>query len=79
MEKQDGIYYQNMTMKQVEERVKKNDLIIIPLGATENHGPHAAVGEDIYLVCRMAEMVAEKTGCTVAQPFWYGSHPYHHL
>ena len=79
MEKQDGIYFQNMTMKQVQERIKKNDLIIIPVGATENHGPHAAVGEDIYLVCRMAEMVAEKTGCTVAQPFWYGSHPYHHM
>jgi creatinine amidohydrolase len=79
MEKQDGIYFQNMTMKQVQERLKKNDLIIIPVGATENHGPHAAVGEDIYLVCRMAEMVAEKTGCTVAQPFWYGSHPYHHM
>lgn len=47
MEKQDGIYFQNMTMKQVQERIKKNDLIIIPLGATENHDPHAAVGEDI--------------------------------
>ncbi|HKM76052.1 MAG TPA: 3-dehydro-scyllo-inosose hydrolase [Candidatus Bathyarchaeia archaeon] len=79
MEKQDGIYLQNMTMKQVEERLKKNDLIIIPLGATENHGPHAPIGEDIYLVCRMAELVAERTGCTVAQPLWYGSHPYHHV
>lgn len=79
MEKQDGIYLQNMTMKQVEERLKKNDLIIIPFGATENHGPHAPIGEDIYLVCRMAELVAEKTGCTVAQPLWYGSHPYHHM
>src|SRR5208282_2198002 len=59
MEKQDGIYLQNMTMKQVEERLKKNDLIIIPLGATENHGPHAPIGEDIYLVCRMAELVAQ--------------------
>lgn len=27
----------------------------------------------------MAEMVAEKTGCTVLQPFWYGLHPYHQM
>jgi creatinine amidohydrolase len=27
----------------------------------------------------MAEAVAQKTGCTVAQPVWYGSHPYHHM
>jgi creatinine amidohydrolase len=27
----------------------------------------------------MAEAVAMKVGCTVAQPVWYGSHPYHHM
>jgi len=27
----------------------------------------------------MAEQVALKTGCTVAEPVWYGSHPYNHL
>ncbi len=79
MDKPSGIYFQNMTAKEVEERLKKNDLIIIPIGSTENHGPHACFGEDTFLVTRMAELVAQKTGCTVAQPIWYGSHPYHHL
>jgi creatinine amidohydrolase/Fe(II)-dependent formamide hydrolase-like protein len=74
-----GIYLQNMTGKQVQERLKKNDLIIVPLGSTEAHGPHACSGEDTFLVTRMAEAVAQKTGCTVAQPVWYGSHPYHHM
>jgi len=79
MDKPSGVYFQNMTAKEVEERLKKNDLIIIPIGSTENHGPHACFGEDTFLVTRMAELVAQKTGCTVAQPIWYGSHPYHHL
>ena len=35
------------------------DLIIVPLGATENHGPHGPNGEDIFLVTRMAEAIAE--------------------
>lgn len=79
MDKRTGIYLQNMTWREIEERLKKNDILIVPLGATEAHGPHAPLGEDIWLVCRMAELVAERTGCTVAQPLWYGSHPYHHL
>lgn len=79
MDSNEPIYFQNMTMKQVAERLKKNDLIIIPIGSTEAHGQHACYGEDTFLVTRMAEAVARKTGCTVAQPLWYGSHPYHHL
>ena len=79
MESTDGTYLQNMTWRQIEERLEKNDLIIIPIGSTEAHGPHACIGEDTFLVTRMAEAVAEKTGCTVAQPIWYGSHPYHHM
>ncbi len=75
----DGIYFQNMTMLEMEARLEKCDLIIIPVGSTEAHGPHACYGEDTFLVTRMAEAVAEKVGCTVAQPVWYGSHPYHHI
>ena len=43
-----GVYLQNMTGKEIEERLKKNDLIIIPVGSTENHGPHACLGEDTF-------------------------------
>lgn len=79
MEVNDGIYYQNMTNLDVAERLKKNDVILIPVGSTENHGPNAPYGEDTYLDTRLCEQVAMATGCTVAQPVWYGSHPYHHL
>jgi len=79
MEKPSGVYLQTMTGKEVADRLKKNDLIILPIGSTEAHGPHACSGEDTFLVTRMAEQVAQKCGCTVAEPMWYGSHPYHHL
>ena len=74
-----GVYLQNMTMKEINERLDENDLIIVPLGSTENHGPCACIGEDTFLVTRMAEQVAKAAGCTVAQPLWYGSHPFHHV
>lgn len=79
MEANSGVYYQNMDSVQIEERLKKNDILLIPVGSTENHGPGAPYGEDTYLETRLCEQVALATGCTVAQPIWYGSHPYHHL
>jgi creatinine amidohydrolase/Fe(II)-dependent formamide hydrolase-like protein len=79
MDLPDGIYLQTMSISEIKERVKQNDVIIIPVGSTENHGPAACIGEDTFLVTRMAELVAQQTGCTVAEPTWYGSHPYHHV
>jgi len=79
MDKPSKIYFQTMTRKEVEERLKKNDIILIPIGSTENHGSAGPYGEDTFLVTRMAEMVAQETGCTVAHPICYGSHPAYHL
>jgi len=79
MDKPSKIYYQTMTKMDVEERLKKNDLVIIPVGSTENHGNSGPIGEDTFIASRIAEMVAQKTGCTVAEPFFYGSHPFHHI
>ena len=79
MEKPDKIYYQTMTKKEVEERQKKNDIILIPFGSTENHGDAQPYGEDVFIVTRTCEMIAQKTGCTVAEPVWYASHPFSHL
>lgn len=79
MERPEGVYLQTMNMTQINERLKTNDIIIIPVGSTECHGAGQPLGEDTFLVTRMAEQIALKTGCTVAEPIWYGSHPYNHL
>lgn len=79
MEKPSKIYFQTMTKKDVEERLEKNDIILIPVGSTENHGKAGPYGEDTFIVTRIAEMIAQRTGCTVAEPIWYGSHPFHHI
>ena len=79
MESTEKIYYQTMTKRELEERLKVNDIILIPFGSTENHGDAQPMGEDVFIVTRMCEMIAEKTGCTVAEPMWYASHPFSHL
>jgi creatinine amidohydrolase/Fe(II)-dependent formamide hydrolase-like protein len=79
MDRPSGVYYQTMNMTEIHERLRKNDILLIPLGSTECHGAGQPLGEDTFLVTRMAEQVALKKGCTVAEPVWYASHPYTHL
>lgn len=79
MEAPTKIYYQTMTKLDIENRLKENDIIIVPVGSTENHGNSGPVGEDTFIVTRIAELVAEKTGCTISEPVWFGSHPFHHI
>ena len=48
MDKASGIYFQNMTQKEIVERRKKNDVIIVPIGSTETHGPGEPLGDRRY-------------------------------
>jgi len=79
MESTERLYFHTMTKYDVEEKLKVDDTIIIPVGSTENHGNAGPIGEDTFIVSRIAEMVARKTGTTIASPIWYGSHPFHHI
>ena len=72
------IYIDQMTVEEIKERVKKNDIVMIPCGSIENHGPAAPVGEDSLIGTYIAERVAYETGISIAPPIWYGSHPSHH-
>lgn len=72
------IYVDQMTVEELKERVKKSDIVFLPCGSIENHGPAAPVGEDSFIGTYIAERVAYETGVSVAPPIWYGSHPSHH-
>ena len=41
------------------ERVK-NEMVFLPVGATEQHGPHMPLGVDFYQIESIAKRVAEK-------------------
>ena len=72
------IYLDQMTMAELLERVKKNDIVMVPCGSVEAHGLAQATGEDTIIGTYIAERVAYETGVTVAPPIFYGSHPSHH-
>jgi len=80
-----GTYIQNTPRAQVIEKRKKNDLVFLPIGCTENHGLHANSGLDTFMVTQILEGVRRYTAkkgceCNLAfPPLNYGGHPYHHV
>lgn len=80
-----GCYIQNSPRKMVIEKRRKNDIVLVPIGCTENHGIHNNSGLDTFMCTSICEAVRRKTakaGHEVAlafPPLNYGGHPYHHL
>jgi len=72
------IYLDQMTVNELKKRVEENDIVLVPIGSMENHGPPSPLGEDTLIGTSIAERVAYETGLTVAPPIFYGSHPSHH-
>lgn len=80
-----GSYIQNTPRsKQIEKR-RKNDIVFVPIGCTENHGIHANTGLDTFMVTQILEGVRRYTAKQGREvnlaftPLNYGGHPYHHI
>lgn len=80
-----GTYIQNTPRAHCIEKRKKNDIVIIPIGCSENHGMHNNTGLDTFMVTQIAEGVRRYTAKKGDEvnlafpPLNYGGHPYHHL
>jgi len=80
-----GAYIQTTVRQRVVENRRKNDVVLIPIGCTENHGRHTVTGLDTFMVTQICEAVrrkSEKVGNPVSvalPPLNYGGHPYHHI
>ena len=77
-------YIQNTPRHKVEEKRKANDIVLIPVGCSENHGRHMCSWADTYFVtfiCEGVRRYTAKKGAAVnlaLPPLAYGGHPYHH-
>ncbi|MCB7092900.1 creatininase family protein [Enterocloster bolteae] len=80
-----GCYIQTTPRAKVIEKRRKNDIVLVPLGCTENHGMHNNSGLDTFMcsgICEGVRRYTAKLGHEVAlalPPLNYGGHPYHHL
>ena len=66
-----------LTRPEIEEYLKKNDTVLVPIGSTEQHGKHMAVDTDAFTAQEISNRVAEKTGVLVAPVISYGYSPHH--
>jgi len=66
-----------MTWPEVEAAVERSSTMLLPVGSTEQHGHHLPLGVDVYMPEAVAERVAERTGCLLAPPIWFGVSPHH--
>ena|ERR1700694_3582521 len=67
----------HLTWPEYERRLRDGSLIVLPIGATEQHGIHLPLGTDWLTVTEMCRRIASKIGGIVAPPLAYGyrSHP----
>jgi len=80
-----GSYVQTTIRQKVVENRKKNDIVFIPIGSTEQHGRHTVTALDTFMVTQLLEGVRRFTGkngapCNLVwTPLNYGGHPHHHI
>jgi creatinine amidohydrolase len=71
------VFLGEMTNLEVEEFLKTRQTIIVPTGATEQHGPHGPLLTDVYIPQEVARRVAPQVGALVAPPINYAlSYPH---
>ncbi|MFK2826650.1 creatininase [Bacillus sp. B190/17] len=61
----------NMTWQEYQSKIKSS-LLILPVGSTEQHGPHLPLGVDAMLAEKISLAIAEKVPAVVAPTISYG-------
>jgi creatinine amidohydrolase len=72
-----SFWLQELTWEDVADYLKSDDIVICPVGSTEEHGPAGPLGVDSYAAIALAEDTAKETGVIVAPPLWFGDSSHH--
>lgn len=71
------VFLGEMTNPEVEAFLRTHHSVIIPTGATEQHGPHGPLLTDVLIPQEIARRVAPRIGAVVAPPINYAlSYPH---
>ena len=71
------VFLGELTNLEVEAFLKQHHTVIVPIGATEQHGPHGPLLTDVLIPQEIARRVAPQIGALVAPPINYAlSYPH---
>ena len=74
----DSVWLQDLTWPDIKACVDQGKrTILLPVGSTEQHGPHLPVGTDTMVATALAEAAARIAGVLTAPPLWFGWSPHH--
>jgi creatinine amidohydrolase len=69
----DSVHIAELSWPVYDEKVKHGrTVVLLPIGALEQHGPHMSMNPDVLLPTAMAERVAQNIGALVAPAIAYG-------
>jgi creatinine amidohydrolase len=73
----DSVFMAELSWPEFQARVSAGAPVLLPVGATEQHGPHLPLGTDVILPTAVAERAARAVGGLVAPtiPYGYKSQP----
>jgi creatinine amidohydrolase len=63
--------WEDLTADEIRARslaAEGREVGLVPVGATEQHGPHLPAGTDTIIATALCDRVAERTGCLVLPP-----------
>lgn len=70
-------YLPHMTVPEVEDLLTRTDMVIIPVGAIEQHGYHLPLGTDFLNGVERCKLLAQQRDVLVAPILMAGQSPYH--
>lgn len=70
-------YLPHMTTTEVRDLSNRTDLVIIPLGALEQHADHLPIGTDFLNGVERCKLIAQERDMLVAPVLMAGQSPYH--
>jgi creatinine amidohydrolase len=63
-----SIWLQELTWLEVRDHLTRDDIALVPIGSTEQHGPAGTLGVCTYVAIGLAEDAARRTGVLVPGP-----------
>ena len=68
---------ENMTYEEVENYLREKDIIIVPIGSTEQHSPYGLIGTDFITAQEIARKIGTELDIVVAPTLSYGMSQHH--
>ena len=59
------VMWSELSSDSIKEKIKDNGVVIVPISAIEQHGPHLPTGTDYYLGWAVAKKVAEELNALI--------------